>query len=203
MYSFLLQDSSDYMNCGSAPLCGVLTLESGYGPGNYHHDNVSVHGLWPQVGQYGTSQCIQPKDTSDPSQIPSCYSSGDTGFINHEWEKHGMCSGAQNANDFFNTVCNLSQNPLKVMSNVKQNEGRLSDMAAALSNKGYPVYNPDAGNGQLELSACAGPDYSWKLADVNNFNTVCGGGSGGSGSCGKLSLFSPLFDPLSLKRYRR
>ena len=27
-----------YMNCGDAPLCGVLTLETGLGPGAYKHD---------------------------------------------------------------------------------------------------------------------------------------------------------------------
>lgn len=27
--------ASVFMDCGTAPLCGVLTLETGYGPGNY------------------------------------------------------------------------------------------------------------------------------------------------------------------------
>lgn len=38
------------MNCGNGVnLCGLLTLESGFGTGNYGHDEPVVHGLWPEV----------------------------------------------------------------------------------------------------------------------------------------------------------
>ena len=43
-------EGSQNMGCGDGVgLCGVLTLESGAGSGYYHHDGVSVHGLWPEV----------------------------------------------------------------------------------------------------------------------------------------------------------
>jgi hypothetical protein len=56
--------SATYMECGSAPLCGVLVLQTGLGPGTYHHSNPLVHGLWPETGQYGTSQCIRPSEST-------------------------------------------------------------------------------------------------------------------------------------------
>eukprot|EP00408_Alexandrium_pacificum_P040849 CAMPEP_0171260660 /NCGR_PEP_ID=MMETSP0790-20130122/55570_1 /TAXON_ID=2925 /ORGANISM="Alexandrium catenella, Strain OF101" /LENGTH=68 /DNA_ID=CAMNT_0011728997 /DNA_START=66 /DNA_END=269 /DNA_ORIENTATION=+ len=39
----------NYMDCGSGvALCGTLTLETGRGPGEYHHEYAHVHGLWPE-----------------------------------------------------------------------------------------------------------------------------------------------------------
>ena len=63
------------MTCGEGvPLCGVLTLETGYGPGLYGHPTPSVHGLWPQVGHYGTSACIRPtRSSADPAKLYACY----------------------------------------------------------------------------------------------------------------------------------
>lgn len=47
--------ASDTMICGSGVgLCGLLTLESGFGSGNYDHDECVVHGLWPEVSPYGS-----------------------------------------------------------------------------------------------------------------------------------------------------
>ena len=41
------QCTSEYMECGSGvTMCGVLTLETGKGQGNYKHDGAAVHGLW-------------------------------------------------------------------------------------------------------------------------------------------------------------
>ena len=51
--------AAPYMDCEGAPLCGVLTLETGLGNGPYAHDSPSVHGLWPEVNKYGSSQCIR------------------------------------------------------------------------------------------------------------------------------------------------
>ena len=91
-----------FMNCGSAVLCGVLTLETGLGPGNYKHSGCATHGLWPEVGSYGSSKCVKPTGArSDPSTVYSCYKqSGDTSsdlltFEAHEWEKHGQCAGVK------------------------------------------------------------------------------------------------------------
>ena len=63
------------MDCGEGvPLCGVLTLETGYGGGYYHHAHPSVHGLWPQVGEYGSSACIPPRvSAASPTRLYPCY----------------------------------------------------------------------------------------------------------------------------------
>lgn len=111
-----------YMDCGDAPLCGVLTLETGLGPGNYHHNKTGVHGLWPEVGQYGTSQCIGPtRSTEDPTKVYTCYNEPDTptahtiSFEQHEWEKHGQCAGVADVEDFFGQVCSLADKPVSLM----------------------------------------------------------------------------------------
>ena len=66
---------STKMDCGPrVNACGVLTLESGLGPGVYGHTEPSVHGLWPEVGSYGTSACIAPSvSTASPTRVYSCY----------------------------------------------------------------------------------------------------------------------------------
>ena len=118
------QAAGIYMDCGDASLCGVLTLETGLGSGPYHHDFVSVHGLWPEVGAYGTSACIPPAASfADPRTVYSCYdhhhpgggdssgggssgnSMGPLTFETHEWEKHGTCAGVQDATDFSSRSC--------------------------------------------------------------------------------------------------
>ncbi|EOD05602.1 hypothetical protein EMIHUDRAFT_220032 [Emiliania huxleyi CCMP1516] len=119
------------MDCGEGvPLCGVLTLETGYGGGYYHHAHPSVHGLWPQLE-----------------------------FEQHEWSKHGTCAGAADADDFFAQVCNLSSAPLALLSAERQKGGSLADMTAALKQEGhtagYPLRTVDPPHSQLELSACA------------------------------------------------
>jgi hypothetical protein len=99
------------MNCGpDVGLCGLLVLESGYGSGTYNHPDPEVHGLWPETGSYGTSECIAPGSTADPTVVYSCYNqAGETqesllSFEQHEWEAHGVCAGADNAADFFTQV---------------------------------------------------------------------------------------------------
>jgi hypothetical protein len=78
LYSVLLLRASEAqttMDCGPrVNACGVLTLESGLGPGVYGHTEPSVHGLWPEVGSYGTSACIAPSgSTASPTRVYSCY----------------------------------------------------------------------------------------------------------------------------------
>merc|ERR1711879_329458 len=70
----LVDTSGKTMNCGEGvALCGVLTLESGLGRGAYHHNKPTVHGLWPETGDYGTSECIAPKNLAAPTKIYDCY----------------------------------------------------------------------------------------------------------------------------------
>jgi len=172
------------MDCGpGVPLCGVLTLETGRGGGAYQHSAPVVHGLWPQVGNYGTSKCMAPKDAQAPTQIFQCYDqegtphTKDLGFEKHEWITHGRCAGAKDAEDFFGQVCTLSSGPLHVMEGARSADLDLVDTADALQRGGFCVWAYGSSQ-QVELSACAGPDGRWKLADYANFAQVCGGGGG-------------------------
>lgn len=169
------------MDCGAGvPLCGVLTLESGYGSGYYQHDTPSVHGLWPESGSYGTSQCIAPEDPTDPTKIYSCYQNYDDAahqleFEGHEWDKHGKCAGVRDVEDFFGQICALSAAPLEVMSEVRSSKpGDFAAMKTALMKAGYPVWS-ESGEQEVLLSACASYDGRWKLAEVSDFRALCGG----------------------------
>ena len=179
--------SNAYMNCGPATLCGVLVLETGFGDGYYRHDQPSVHGLWPEVGEYGTSKCMKPtRSSDDPSRVYSCYS-GTGGnpdhqlsFETHEWEKHGSCAGVADASDYFNQICSLSEAPLEIMVATRRNGSHdLDDYAADLKAAGFPVFDAsDKTNMQVSLSACAGADGKWKLASVEHFGNCTGVGPG-------------------------
>lgn len=182
----LTAQNGNYMDCGDAYLCGVLTLETGLGPGAYRHNFVSVHGLWPEVGSYGSSACIKPSSSpADPSKVYSCYDHpGGSGmapldFETHEWEKHGTCAGVKDAADFFSQLCSISKDPLEVMDAAKKaGHVDLSGYESRLTSAGYEVFSTDTANMQLMLSACAGDDGKWKLAAVANFSDKCPGGSG-------------------------
>ena len=196
------------MNCGESKLCGVLTLESGYGSGYYEHEEVAVHGLWPETSGYGTSKCITPsKSAADPTVVYPCYAAAaDDGtddvhqlsFEQHEWKKHGSCAGVQDSDDFFMQVCALSEAPLARMKSIKESNGTLEDMAADLSSAGYEVFSTDSYNSQIMLSACAPHSGQWVLAPQAKFSKLCGdwgdddddddddedgGDSGGATSC--------------------
>lgn len=170
------------MECGDkVGLCGVIAVSSGLGGGNYKHDTPSVHGLWPEVGSYGNSQCIKPTgSTADPTGVVSCYK--DTGgeeshivqFEQHEWDKHGQCAGAVDATGFLTTVCDLAAKPLAIMAATRTAGGDLTAMGAAISKAGYEIFSTDPANSQLMLSACASSDKTWKLALVADFPTACG-----------------------------
>jgi hypothetical protein len=176
------------MDCGSGvPLCGILTLESGLGDGFYKHKQASVHGLWPESGAYGTSQCIAPKDPADATKIYDCYkneeaaadSSHQLAFINHEWEKHGRCAGVDNVDDFFGQVCALSAAPVAVIEKAKESGTTFDAVVDAVKKSGYPVFGVDAGEDQIELSVCSGPKSGnkWVVSPVSEFQAKCGGGS--------------------------
>ena len=170
------------MDCKGAPLCGVLVLETGLGSGNYHHDAVAVHGLWPETGSYGSSQCIKPSSSRmDPSKVYSCYEQDGQSkddlisFETHEWEKHGSCAGVEDAEDFFSQVCGLAREPLQQMAQTKSSGTTdLDEYAKDLRGAGYPVFATDSGNSQVELSCCAGSDGQWVLANTSDFGSKCG-----------------------------
>jgi len=174
------------MNCGTGvPLCGVLTLESGLGSGNYQHKAATVHGLWPQTGNYGSSKCIAPTDKADATKIYECYNNPEgmanpthqLQFINHEWEKHGFCAGAKNVDDFFGQICSLSAAPVAVIEKAKTANAQFDAMVQAVKDAGYSVFDQDAANDQIELSVCSGPNSGnkWVMSSVTEFQTKCGG----------------------------
>jgi len=175
--------SAGHMDCGEAPMCGLLVLESGGGSGHYHHTKPVVHGLWPQVPPYGTSKCMKPKDQSEPVKVHSCYSQvggsdkAALEFESHEWDKHGVCAGTKDASDFCDAVCSLSSAPLQIMETAMEKGSDFGAMQTALVAAGYAVAGQDEENKQLKLSACADSNGSWKLSAVEDFSKNCGGSS--------------------------
>lgn len=173
-----------FMDCGTAPLCGVLTLETGYGAGPYQHSEPVLHGLWPQVEQYGSSACALPANSVPPAELASCYASTDSSaaralaFEQYEWKKHGVCAGSRDASDYLQQTCALAQQPLRAMAEDRRNGLGLDEMAEGLRGRGFPVHVVDRRNAQIELSACAGADGRWKLAAVEEMGRACGGTSG-------------------------
>lgn len=168
------------MVCGNGvPLCGVLTLETGEAPGVYHHASSAVHGLWPQVPPFGSSECLAPKNYTPPQKLHECYANTgesegkELSFEHHEWESHGKCAGAADAGSFFDQVCELAEEPLKVMAKARAMNLSIEETADALQTEGYCVWGTGS-HAQVELSACARRDGSWKLADWESFENVCG-----------------------------
>ena len=75
--------------CGTGvKVCGVLSLSSGLG-----EFPMGVHGLWPQNGFFGTSQCIAPVNPANPKKVFNCFAGAFPsknriiGFEKHEWEE--------------------------------------------------------------------------------------------------------------------
>ena len=171
----------DYMDCGGAPVCGVLTLESGFGPGRYQHNEPVVHGLWPQVGKYGNSACVAPRDRAAPTSLAGCFRQAETddeaslAFERYEWAKHGTCAGTRDAADYTEQLCSLARAPLAAMAEARRAGLDLAAMAVELQRRGLPLWAIDERYSQLELSACAGADGRWRLAAVGDMGTVCAG----------------------------
>jgi len=145
----------------------------------YHHRQPMVHGLWPEVGTFGSSKCIAPQNPESPSSVFPCYADPDEPdqlrFQSHEWMKHGKCAGVKDAADYFGQVCSLAAAPLKVLGGAVAAGQDLPDMADSMQRSGFCVFGLTS-NAQITLSACAGTDGRWKLADVNDFPRVCGSG---------------------------
>ncbi|CAK0839344.1 unnamed protein product [Prorocentrum cordatum] len=172
------------MSCGQGvPFCGVLSLESGLGPGKYLHDEPAVHGLWPQTDHFGSSQCRLPSSKAPPEQVHACYRQAGQSpqellsFQRHEWSNHGMCSGAADEADYFSQVCDLAAAPLSIMAEVRRRGGGLDAMSVGLQDAGYEVWGRSDGTSEVRLSACAGSDGRWTLAPVRDFARRCGASS--------------------------
>ena len=171
-----------FMDCQGVRLCGVLALETGLGQGYYHHDKPGVHGLWPQVKPYGSSDCVGPSGSrADPTSVFSCYVDAHAGsahqldFEIHEWEKHGQCAGARNATDYFDQICAMAAAPTDVMARERQKgTTKLDGYVDALKAAGYPVWAAEQSGSQVQLSACSGHDGLWKIAGPKQFTDLCG-----------------------------
>lgn len=159
------------MNCNGSPYCGILALERGEGSGNYQHPSPAVHGLWPQVGRYGNSECLHAvKGQSVQSLDIDCYN--DRIFEQHEWDAHGVCA-AHDPSTYFQIVCGLSKEPLEKMSILRKEGKNLNEISKAMINLGYPVIDARLGNDQLAISVCAGRDLVWKIAAQSEFKSKC------------------------------
>jgi hypothetical protein len=169
------------MVCGAGvALCGVLTLQTGLGQGAYNHPTPSVHGLWPEVAPYGTSECAKPSlSTADPRRVVQCYGATGEGtshiveFETHEWEKHGECAGVRDARAYLTTVCGLAEQPLQAMTAARKAGGGLDSARRAVMGLGIEIFAVDEQHSQLLLSACSDGD-TWTLSPVEKFPEACG-----------------------------
>ena len=165
------------MKCGDAKYCGVLTLETGYGVGNYKHSTPVVHGLWNEIGPYGNSTPMRDCSSGPTITKPiACYD--DATFQEHEWTTHGINSDmACSSEDFFGQVCSLASAPLSIMTKVNNPSAsgtvNLTNMSNALISRGYGIFDIDHSNSQIELYVCAGSDGQWKLSSPTNFAKDC------------------------------
>jgi ribonuclease I len=181
----IISASGSIMQCGKAPYCGILALSRGGGEGVYDHEVPTIHGLWPETGRYGTSECVthpdhEPGVQNSVFKHTSCYESTtdrDLSFKKHEWVKHGHCA-ALDPDAYFSMACELAQKPLQIMAYLKKDNYNIHAMARALAkwNPDYDVVNINAYSDELHLSVCAGKDGKWVLAPVDKFDSVCGGG---------------------------
>jgi len=164
--------------CNHGVLCGVLTLQTGYGESSiYQHRG--VHGLWPQIFPYGDSRCIRPNGKESQQEICdelntlySCYDNPYRStkdileFQRHEYYKHGRCAGIKSPKDYFFQVCNLSQRPIDFMNQFCMN----FQQCVFILQKYFYVNNIYDTTRQVELFACYNNStQQWNLKRKNYF----------------------------------
>ena len=139
-----------------------------------------MHGLWPEVAPYGTSECAKPSlSTADPRRVVQCYDATGEGtshiiqFETHEWEKHGECAGVRDARAYLTTVCGLAEQPLQAMTAARKAGGGLDAARRAVMGLGLEIFAVDEQHSQLLLSACSDGD-TWTLSPVEKFPEACG-----------------------------
>ena len=156
-----------YMNCDSVcgtPYCGVLTLQRGEGPRKYRHRTPQIHGLWPQVGKYGSSECFK-SPVKTISNLQSCYS--DRSFAQHEWSAHGKCA-EKTPNDYFEESCALSALPLQIMANARAQGENLQTISAKLTQANFHVWNTNPATDEVSLTVCSGRDLNWTFLKASD-----------------------------------
>ena len=156
-----------------------LTLQTGLGQGAYQHPTPSVHGLWPEVAPYGTSECAAVALDGGPAPRRPVYDATGEGtshiiqFETHEWEKHGECAGVRDARAYLTTVCGLAEQPLQAMTAARKAGGGLDAARRAVMGLGLEIFAVDEQHSQLLLSACSDGD-TWTLSPVEKFPEACG-----------------------------
>lgn len=151
-----------FMNCTAAFLCGLLVVESGFGPGAYQHAGVpGLHGLWPEVPPYGTSACVPP---ANATFVPaSCAYVSDARLGAHEWGKHGMCAGGPGAAVFFEQACALAAPVVAVMAAHAESwtTMKAAVLLAAVKAK-WRVWAMDESEKQILVRVCSQGDGVWE-----------------------------------------
>ena len=158
------------MTCSTTTrLCGVLTIETGFGPGAYNHTGgPGLHGLWPETGGYGTSACVPPVNTSfdqDHVRGVCAYLNDDPVFARHEWEKHGLCAGGPGpASAFMAEACRLAAPVVARLQDISTWE----DTVTTAHTLPYPLWAVDDVDKQLLFSVCSQGDGSWNFCILKN-----------------------------------
>jgi len=162
------------LNCGTfVPLCAFLVISPA--ELDLSGRQGAVRGLWLQGGQHGSSKCILP--TGNMNYTPgtaSNYSCYEKNFLDggqaYTWNRHGMCAGIRDADDFFSVGCELAARPLATMRN--QEVATQEYLEAPYE---VDVFRSRlAGDSRLWLPACSRGDGRWQLSAVKDFETNCG-----------------------------
>ena len=165
-----------------SPLCGVLTIESGLGGGNYGGGKPGLHGLWPQIPPYGNSKCVKPKDMTYDDMASCLYLNkpgacdnwlnGGKGpgfcFSRHEWVTHGKCAGGPGpASIYFAEACNLAT---PIIDQLAPYTGDWNGMRNAVETGELSKYlvDVDTTYKQFEFSVCSDGSGKWKLCELGS-----------------------------------
>ena len=168
------------MDCGNYPLCGVLAIESGLGPGKYKSKHAIAHGLWPETGVYGNSQCLggdgQERDpdenTCDPpyqgcsKEWEGCSlpfaPTGEPGFAMHEWCKHGKCAGFDDSIEYTQVLADMSNPVNRFVGSVRHLgwDGIKREVCKRFPER---VWQFDDEHKQILFKTCSMGDRTWKV----------------------------------------
>lgn len=108
--------------CISPQKCAAENIQSSY---------VSPHGLWPAYFQADSNNRTYPAFCTTSNHN----SNHNSGREQHEWEKHGTCTGL-NANQYFNEELNLSDKTSNVGDVLSSSSGDSVDVDELLAEYG-------------------------------------------------------------------
>lgn len=196
--------NAKYMECGTnVKVCGVLAMETAHGHGMFG-EMAGVNGLWPQRGDNGNSECVEPAHQNCFIGCPAhgdgdigpndkccnalyeCFEHADEGrkgyarwLEGHIWNTHGHCAGLRDSDDYFGQVCQLSARLLGIIRANSDKSFEETKTIIENSDKYFEVFDVTL-QSQILLSACLNSaSGEWILAPVSEFERVCGG----AGAC--------------------